>query len=76
MPKMKKYQLIHFCPGDHVVANRLENYLLNVGLNLKIFGQPLGRIISAVQESSIQSNSTAKKEQDPDYDELEYYLRN
>ena len=40
-----------------------------VGLNLKIFGQPLGGIISSVQESSIQRNSTANKTQDTDYDE-------
>ena len=65
MPKMKKYKLTHFCPKDQVTANRLKNYLLNVGLDLKIFGQPLGRLISKLQKFKIDNNSTVDNKQDP-----------
>ena len=46
MPKMDKYQLTQFCPEDKATGHRLENYLIDVGLYLKLseaFGHPLER---------------------------------
>ena len=79
MPKMKKYQLTHFCPNDPAIANRLKNYLLNVGLNLKIFGKPLGRLIFNLPNIKIENNATVDNKQDPNNDEddkeLKFFLR-
>ena len=44
MPKMNKYQLTYHCPKDKATRHRLENYLNDVGLYLKLseaFGHPL-----------------------------------
>ena len=88
---MKKYQLTQFCPNDQAIENRLRDYLLMVGLNLKTFGQPLGRINLEIQKSlgrmisKLQNfrihNSTLDNKQDPnnnedDDDFLNFFLRN
>ena len=79
MPKMKKYQMTHFCPNDQAIANRLKNYLLNVGLNLKIFGEPLGRLIFRLPNIKIENTSTVENKQDPnnheDHEKLKFFLR-
>ena len=75
MPINGKYQLKQFCSNDNATAKRLENYLLNVGLNIKIFGKPLG-IVYNQEKSKVEKNSTNTEDEEPDYDELAYYLRN
>ena len=74
MPKMKKYQLTHFCPNDQAIANHLKNYLLNVGLNLKIFGEPLERLIFRLPNIKIENTSTVDNKQDPNKD-IKFFLR-
>ena len=72
--------MTHFCPNDQAIANRLKNYLLNVGLNLKIFSEPLGRLIFRLPNIKIENTSTVENKQDPNNDEdhekkLKFFLR-
>ena len=78
MPKMNKYQLTQFCPEDKATAHRLENYLADVGLYLKLseaFGHPLQRSFK-VEKSSVEENISGvdmeKPEDNNDFDYLHF----
>ena len=85
MPKMNRYQLTQFCPEDKATVHRLENYLIDVGLYLKLseaFGHPLKRSFkvekSSVEKSSVEKNSigvdTEKPEDNNDFD-YQHFMR-
>ena len=85
MPKMNKYQLTNFCPEDKATAHRLENYLIDVGLYLKLseaFGHPLKRSFK-VEKPSVEENSSDVGKEKPDdtddynldYSDFEYHIR-
>ena len=80
MPKMNKYQLTYFCPKDKATRHRLENYLIDVGLYLKLseaFGHPLKRSFK-VEKSSVEKNTsgvdTEKPEDNNDFD-YQHFMR-
>ena len=85
MPKMNKYQLTNFCPEDKATAHRLENYLIDVGLYLKLseaFGHPLKRSFK-VEKPSVEENLSDVGKEKPDdtddynedYSDFEYHIR-